>query len=634
MSQHRPIKTVASVLGALAFVATSATAADFSEAPDLAALAADGKLPPVAERLPANPLTVQPIDEIGAYGGTWRSALKGSFDVGWLRRTVAYEPLVAFSFDWSAVVPNIAESFEANADSTEFVFKLREGHKWSDGTPFTAHDLVFGIEYLNHPDYFGQGARAHLRNVTATAVDDQTLKLELPAPDGLFLQQMASVNGMHPLMYQREYCSQFHIDFNPQADEDAKAAGLTGWAEALYQACDLDNWVNDERPTLLAWEPTSPYDGLAPQVTFQRNPYYFKVDTEGNQLPYLDGLSMTQTSSTEDIVLKALNGEIDFMNRHIATLTNKPLFFDGQQDGGYSLYETVESNMNTATIQLNQNSENPILNELFNQKDFRVALSHALDRQEIIDVLFVGQGEPWQAAPRPESRWTNERLAKQYTEHDVEKANALLDGLGIAERDGDGFRIGPDGNRLILRLDVTSDFRPYFPDLAELVQGYWAAVGIDLDFRTNERSYVYETVRANQHDVHIWAGDGGLGDAILDPRYYFPFNIESLYALQWAKSFYDPGAADAQEPPAAVKRQQELYAQLRQSADPAEQDRLMGEILEIAADEFRVIGISLPPNGYGIARNDFGNVPSLQPQAWIYPTPGPMSVSQLFKKTQ
>ncbi len=622
------------LLGTL-LLADVAVAADsrFNEAPELAALVAAGKLPPVDERLPSQPLVVSPLSEIGTYGGTWRSALKGSSDSGWLRRTVAYDPLVAFNFDWSAVVPNVASSVEVNDDASVFIFHLREGHKWSDGTPFTAHDLEFAItDAIQIPEYFGASRNTHLLGAKATAVDDLTLKIELPEPNGLFLQQMASVNGMWPLMYQKKYCSQFHIKYNPAADAEAKAVGLTGWPEALYLACDLDNWGDIQRPTLLAWKLTSPYDGLAQQVTFERNPYYFKVDSANNQLPYLDSLRMRQTSSVDDIVLQALNGDIDFMDRHLATTANKPLFTDGQEKGDYHLYATVEANMNTTVIQLNQNSENLVLNELFNLHDFRVALSLAIDRQEIIDVLFVGQGEPWQAAPRPESRWYNERLAKQHTEFDLERANALLDGLGLAERDAAGFRLGPDGKRIAFRLDVTSDVQPYFPDLAEMLKVYWQAIGIQLDVRKSERSFVYETMRANQHDVHIWQGDGGLGDALLDPRYYFPANIESVYALLWAKSLYDPGAADALEPPPAVKRQQDLYRELQRSADPALQDRLFAEILEIAADEFRVIGISLPPNGYGIARNDMGNVPELQPHAWIYPTPGPMGVAQLFKK--
>jgi peptide/nickel transport system substrate-binding protein len=615
----------------LAFYACDAAAGRYGEAPDLAALVAAGKLPPVEERLPTNPLVVTPLSEIGTYGGIWRSALKGAFDMGWLRRTVAYEPLVAYNFAWDKVVPNVAESFEANADATEFVFHLREGHKWSDGTPFTAHDLVFAItDAIQIPQYFGASRNTHLQGAKATAVDDLTLRIEMPEPNGLFLQHMASVSGMWPLMYQKRYCSRFHIKYNPNADVEAKAAGLTGWPEALYLACDLDNWRDLKRPTLFAWKLTTPYDGLSQLVTFERNPYYFKIDSANNQLPYLDGLWMRQTEAVEDIVLQALNGEIDFMDRHIATQINKPLFIDGREKGDYRLYETVQANMNTAVIELNQNSTNPALNQLFNQRDFRIALSLAIDRPEIIEVLFVSQGEPWQAAPRPESRWYSERLAKQHTEFDPDKANALLDGLGLAERDAEGFRLGPDGKRIAFRVDVTSDVQPYFADLAEMLQGYWRDIGIQLDVRKSERSYVYENMRANKHDVHLWQGDGGLGDAILDPRYYLPANIESVYALLWAKQLYEPGAADALEPPPAIKRQQDLYIELQRSADPATQDELMMEILEIAANEFRVIGISLPPNGYGIAKTGLGNVPERQPHAWIYPTPGPMGVAQLF----
>lgn len=631
--RHKHARSMGALLGAVPLVfSLNAMAAGLSESPDVAELVSAGKLPSVEERLPANPLTVTPLSEVGSYGGTWRSALKGTNDIGWIRRTLAYEPLVAFNIGWNAIVPNLAESFEASDDGKVYTFHLRAGHKWSDGTPFTAEDIVFGINAVQHPDYVGNGHRPFLRGAVATADGAQTLRITLPESSGLFLQNMASVNGMYPLPYQKAYCSQFHIDFNPEADANAKAAGLSGWAEALHLACDIDNWRDVNRPTLMAWQLTAPYDGLSQQVKFERNPYYFKVDTAGNQLPYLDALTMDQTESVEDMVLKALNGEIDFMNRHIASLANKPLFVDGQEKGGFGLYETVPANMNTAVLQLNQNSENPALNEMFNQRDFRVALSLAINRSEIIDVLFVGQGEPWQSAPRPASRWYHERLAKQYTEQDVDQANSLLDGLGYTDRDSNGFRLGPDGKRIAFRLDAINELRPYFPDLAELVKSYWAGVGIDLDVRVAERSLVYENFRANKHDMHLWLGDGGLGDAILDPSYYFPFSDESAYALLWAKYFYDPGADDAVEPPASVVRQQELYTELVKAADPARQDALMKEILDISADDFRVIGISLAPNGYGIASNQFGNIPASQPQAWIYPTPGPMGVAQLYKK--
>jgi len=637
---HRKTTRLAISVGALmvtTLISSSAAwamSSSYSQAPALAAMVAAGDLPALVDRLPADPFVLTPIEEVGQYGGTWRSALKGAGDNGWLRRTLAYEPLVSYTIGWDGVVPNLASSFESNEDGTEYVFKLREGHKWSDGTPFTAEDIVYGYSVFQHPEYRGRGNRPFIEDATVTAVDATTVKFTFEEPNGLFLQNMASVNAMYPLMYQKAYCSQYDIDFNSEADANAKAAGLSGWAEALYLACDIDNWGDENRPTLQAWMPVTPYDGLSQLIKFERNPYYFKVDTAGNQLPYIDNLEMKQTESTEDIVLQALNGEIDFQNRHIATLDNKGLFIDGQENGGYRLYETVAASMNTVTIELNQTSLDPVLNEIFNQRDFRVALSVAINRPELIDLLFVGQGEPYQAAPRPGSRWYNEQLATQYLEYDPDQANALLDGLGYTERDGDGFRLDPDGNRIAFRLDTTSDFRPYFPDAGELLKRYWAAVGVDLDVRVVERSFLFENYMANLHDMHIWVGDGGLGDALLDPRYYLPFNEGSAYGIRWAKTLSDPSSPDAVTPPAELARQQDLYRELTRSANVDKQDELFNEILSIAADEFRVMGVSLPAPGYGIVSTRMGNVPNNMPQAWIYPSPGPMSVSQLFYKSE
>jgi peptide/nickel transport system substrate-binding protein len=253
----------------------------------------------------------------------------------------------------------------------------------------------------------------------------------------------------------------------------------------------------------------------------------------------------------------------------------------------------------------------------------------AIDRQEIIDVVFAAQGEPWQAAPRPESRWYHERLAKQYTEFDPEQANELLDGLGL-EMGGDGIRLDEQGRPLRIQLYAPSDMTE-FKDVGELVKAYWREVGVDLDVRSVERNFAYETFRSNKHDMHIWWGDGGLGDTLLDPRYYFPFSQESGYAIPWANWFQNPNASGAEEPPPPAKQQMELYRELTRTTDQGEQDALFKQILDIAADQFWLMGVSLPPQGYGIAKNDMHNVPADQPYAYVYPTPGPLGVAQLWK---
>ena len=626
---YNKITNILAALLASTALAQPVTAADFDEAPMLAEKVAAGELPPVEDRLPENPLVVEGWD-IGQYGGTWRSALKGNFDSGWIRRSTGYDPLIRFDYDWATIVPGVAESYEVNDDATVVTLKLREGHKWSDGKPFTAHDIVWAVEEVLKKEGYG-GHADDYENVTASAPDDLTLVLTSPEPNALLPQRLASVDGAQLTRFQKDFCSQFHPDYNPNADAEAKARGLAGWGEALFVACDVNRDRDADRPTLSAWKLSVDYDGINTPVTFERNPFYYQVDAEGNQLPYIDNLSMTQVEDTNAIVLKAVAGEIDFMNRHIASVSNKPVFFDSQEAGDYNIYDTIPANMNSAIIMFNLTYEDETLRNLFNEKNFRIALSHAIDREEVIDVVFAGQGEPWQASPRPTSPLHHETLAKQYTDWNPDKANEMLDALGLDKRDSSGMRTLPDGSPLSLRVDVTSDLGA-FPDIMELVDTHWAEVGIDLDVRLAERSYVEELKESNKHMMHVWTGDGGLGDAILDPRYYFPFSRSSEFAMPWAWHYMTPGQGMAEVPPAAALKQQDLYREFIQTASEEKRRELFGEILDISADEFWVMGVSLPASEYGIARNDMGNVPQNQPYSWVYPNPGPMFTGVLYKK--
>lgn len=628
--KHLRLKTSLLLSAAMIIGGSVAVGQDYSEAPDLAALVDAGELAPVEERLPMMPLVVEPFETIGTYGGVWRSTLKGTFDQGWVRRTVAYQPLVAFSFDWSEVVPNVAHAVDVNDEATEFVFHLREGHKWSDGAPFTAHDLAFALnDIMKNPDYSARRADGFdWANMTGEVVDDVTFRLTLAEPDGLMLAQIAGVNGLFFVNAPKHYCEQFVPSLNPDYEQAVAASGYDSWSQALEQVCTT-YFPDEDRPSLNPWRQTSPYDGLNQIVEFERNPYFFKVDPDGQQLPYIDRVTMIQSESNEDILLKVINGEVDFSNRHFATVTNKPIVFDSQESGGYELHSTIDARMNTALLQLNLNHDDPTKRALFQNKDFRIALSVAIDRQEIIDVIYAGQGTPYQAAPRPESQFYNEELATQYTEFDPERANQLLDELGLDQRNSDGVRLDADGNAVRISLYTPSD-QAELNDVAQLVGSYWSAVGIELDQRNVERSFVYETFQSNQHDLHMWWGDGGLGDAVLDPRYYFPMNTESAYAYKWAQWYMNPEGIGAEEPSEPAKRQMELYGDLKATGDPDAQAEIFAEILDIAQEEFWLLGTVLPAEGYGIANTRLRNVPQNQPYAWIYPQPGPMQVSQLY----
>ncbi|MCB0183700.1 MAG: ABC transporter substrate-binding protein, partial [Caldilineaceae bacterium] len=563
------------------------------EAPALAEMVAAGSLPPLEERLPATPKVVEPVEAPGQYGGTWRMGLNGGQDNALLVRTMAYQNLVRWTPDWTGIEPNVAAEYTSSEDATEFTFTLREGMKWSDGEPFTADDILFWYNDIlvndeyeavhNVPTWLIAGGEP----VTVEKVDDSTVKFIFAEPNGLFLQRLATPGGDAPTRWPMHYCSQFHPDYNgDNMDALIAEADATDWVNLMELKCGNVNgtpydalWQNGDLPTIFPWILTTPY-GAGTQVVAERNPYFWKVDSDGRQLPYIDRLVYDVGEDAEVLVLKALNGEIDMQDRHIASLSNKAVFVDNMEAGGYHFFDTIPSGMNNIAIALNLTHKDPMKREMYQNKDFRIALSHAINRQEIIDVVYVGQGEPYQLAPRPTSPFYNEQLAKQYTEYDPDLANEILDGI-YPEKNADGIRLGPDGNPVTLIVDVTSNQQDRV-DALGLIQGYWNAVGIDMQINSMDRSLLYTRKDSNEHDVSVWGGDGGL-DVVLEPRWYFPYSGESLYAEAWQSWFNNPTGEGAltppEEPPAGPKQQMELYREIQGTGDAAQQEELMKQIL-------------------------------------------------------
>jgi peptide/nickel transport system substrate-binding protein len=338
----------------------------------------------------------------------------------------------------------------------------------------------------------------------------------------------------------------------------------------------------------------------------------------------------------EIALTRALNGEVDLLAYHFNSLQNKPVVAENRERGEYEIFDLIPSSMNTLVLCLNLCHKDKALREVFNNKDFRIGLSHAINRQEIIDVTLQSQGEPWQAAPRKESAYFDEEMAKQYTEYDVDLANRFLDEAGYADKDADGMRLGPNGEPIRFQIETLTadpDYSSPWVDMLELVQGYWREVGVEMDIKTEDRSLFYERKAANQHDAALWFGSpGGLEtETPLEPRWYAPVNGESNYAIPWATWFASNGEA-GQEPPAAVREQLEVYKAVKATSDPEERFRLMREVLNIAKEQFYNIGISLQPYSYGIVRNDFRNAPDPMIGAWLYVDPGSTNPEQYWKE--
>lgn len=629
--QRRPLLGLAGA--ALAALLAASPALAQQQAPMLEELVTAGSLPPLEERLPTNPLVVTPIESVGTYGGTWHSALRGGLDNAWIARTVAYDGLVRYDREWKEIIPNLAESWEVSEDARTYTFHLREGLKWNNGTPFTSADIAFAVELFSEPSY---GVGTFIKNpnnpVIIEVVDDQTFSLVFEKPNGVIMDELASVNGFTLVSLSKDYCSQFYPKYNPDAAEQAKAAGFETWELWMTDRCswatETIRWANPELPMMNAWMIEEPLTGDATRTTFVRNPYYWKVDTEGNQLPYIDRLEMRVSDSVEEITLMALNGEIDFQDRHIATVANQPLFYDGQADGDYRMGTEIQSSSNTMVIQFNLNHVDEKRRELFQNKDFRIGVSHAIDRMEIIDAVFTGQGEPFQVAPRPESPYYNETYAKQYTEFDPDLAAQHFEAAGLV-KGGDGMYTFADGSPLTITIDTIASLRPEWPDMLELIQLQLEAAGIKIEINNIDRTLYYEKRPAGDYDAQVWGGDGGL-DVVQEPRYYMANGDESVWGYRWAQWFQGSRPEIAEEPADWAKQQMDLYNQLRGEGDPDKRMELMTQILTLGQENFPVIGVSLPGDAYYIAKNNVRNLPDTMFQAYLFPTPGPYDPSQWY----
>ncbi|NED94271.1 ABC transporter substrate-binding protein [Phytoactinopolyspora alkaliphila] len=608
------------------------------ESPMLTEQVEAGELPPLEERLPieADRLVVDGPDSLGVFGGTYNGAVLGQGDDPWLERMIGYEPMLRVDPQLEEIIPGIFKDIEVSDDGTEFTIHMRQGMRWSDGEPFTADDVMFAFEnvYHNeeiHPTFPGtfavDGDRA-----TAERIDDHTVELTFPGPKGDFLDlaSRAAQWWAHNLaFYPKHYLEQFLPENNPDLDAEAEAAGFGSWVD--YWEDRIQWWNNPDKPVLFPWVITDTLN-TGTRVVAERNPYYWKVDSGGAQLPYIDRLEFETVHEEEVMLLKGVNGELDFHSRHFNTDANKPVLAEGREEGDYDFVTVQTTSMNRMIISLNLNHKDDDLREIFQNRDFRIGLSHAIDRQDIIDTVYQRQGEPWQAAPHRESEFFDEEFAKQYTEYDVDLANQHLDAAGLTAKDGDGYRLRPDGNRLRFSLDVTTLF-PEWANAADMVRRYWAEVGVDMQVNPIERTLFYERkdVAANEHDANVWAGDGGLKVEMLETRWWFPSGGEANYAMAWASYFDTRGEGEhAQEPPDYALRQMELAWQIPREPEPEVQKDLFREILQISKEQFYVIGIASAADGYAIAKNNLRNVVPSFPDSWLYLTPGPVDIPTWF----
>lgn len=586
-----------------------------------------GSLPEVDERLPESPLVIEPVEKVGRYGGDWGMGTLGVADSMIFARNNEYDNLVRWNIEWTELLPSVASGWEIEDNGKTFVFALRKGMKWSDGEPFTADDFVFWYEEASDQELnpsFPSMWTTMGEPVVVTKDGDYTVKFTFTEPYGLFTQQLGRSGSF--LYSCKHYREQFFPAYGDKAaiDQKIKDSGVTYWYEAYGDWTNTR--TNPDAPVTFAWSYTSVL-GDSPRFVAERSPYYYKVDPDGQQLPYIDRQIYTLAGDAQAIVMMAVAGDIDCQDRHISSLSNKALFVENAESADIRFLDVKPSSMNACIIPLNLTHSDPAKRELFQDKDFRIALSVAINRQEIIDVVNLGIGEPWQCAPLPEHPLYNDALAKQYTEYDPAKANELLDAI-IPDKDVEGFRTLPNGDTLGIVVEVQGSQTSRI-DTLELVKGYWEAVGIRMAIKPEDRSLLFERRAGNDWDAAVWGGDGGM-DFMLWPKNYFAQHVGSWYGPAWTR-WYNTRGKEGEEPPASMRKQMELYDTLLIAPEEEKQNELMAEILRIAQEEFWCMGTYRSEEGYIVVKNKFRNVPEWH---WgtggTYPNPGPCQTNHFF----
>ena len=593
--------------------ATGNKIVSFSEAPMLAELVKQGKLPKVSERLPEEPLVISPLEAIGRYGGDLTVASLGPKQ-GWDAYPARVQGLLKLAPDMQTIVPNIAMAFDMSADKKHLTLQLRKGMKWSDGAPFTADDIMYWYEdmMLNNeltpakPKSWTAGGEF----VKTVKLDDYAVRFEFAAPYPPILLRV----GMSDYPFApRHYLEQYHIRYNSKADDVAKQEGYDSWWQC--HAYHFTTWsgniearLDDKLPDINSW--------VVQQISsegkiFVRNPYFFKIDTAGNQLPYADRQVVRFFESPDVINLKTISGDFSY-GTFVLYLDNYPLYKENEQSGDYrvSLWQNpLGSNLGFG---FNVTHKDPVLRKIFQDLRFRQAMSLSIDRDEINKVFFYGKGTPRQATATPEGMSYEDWMGEYYAQYDVEKANKLLDEMGLKWDADKEVRMRPDGKPMAIAMEYTPAEAAPEKKILEVVKEYWAAVGIKMSIKEEQRNLYIQRGGANEFDSSSFQFGGNgcemrlymLGGILIRP----PWGMLRM-GMPWL-TWYNTDGKSGEEPPEDIRMLFELIDEWQTTLPGSDEYVKLGkEILKRHAEGLYYIGtVGLVPRPV-IVKNNVGNMP-------------------------
>ncbi len=588
----------------------AAAPARYSDPPLLVDKVAKSEIPSIEERLPKEPQIVTPLERVGDYGGTMHATTIRAEAYGDDTVLMGCEGIFRTDTDGKSVTGNICKSWEFSEDGKEFTIYMREGLKWSDGAPVTADDFMFGWNDVrwntvitpSPSRWWFPGGEA----VKLEKLDDFTVKAtsavpnpELLAWGGGPIRGDSDILPKHALM-------QWHASYTKEEDltKLAKEAGYERW-DQLFNEKRRRIWgtqLNDACPTLGAYLIT---ERSSERRTYVRNPYYWKVDTAGNQLPYIDNYVASIVSDKELVNTAIVGGTVDVVIQE-ASMDNYPLYQDNAEKGQYNVNIWKSVLGSDVIYQPAQTyTGDTALRNIFRDVRFRRALSLAINRAEVNEVLYFGMGTPRQFTVIPQSMYFLQEFSDAYAAYDVDAANALLDEMGLAWDANKEFRVRPDGKQLAWTLEFYQIETPKRAT-TELVVEYWKAIGCNVQFKEISGELDTERYQGNLVEFGLWHGDK-VTDVLfsVSPQFLIPYNIgwETCWGTEWAR-WYTSMGKEGEEPPEDIKNLYTWWEELKMTVDEAKRIELGRNILRSEAENVWVIGVvGLSPKPVIVKKN-------------------------------
>lgn len=645
-----PIPTQAATATPVPTLATST----YKEAPNLPA-----GLPPVDERLPVNPLVLAPINAIGKYGGRIRTI--GGWEGFNSESQYGHSPL-RWIDDGLGIAPGTVDVWETNANNTEWTFHMRQGLKWSDGQPCTVDDVMFWWEDMVNANYEGAPdsppdfGTAGGQLAKFEKMDDFTVKITYAEPAPLTAKRLAmwvNANIGPRWIAPKHYLQQYHPKYNTAVKD----------FEEFNKFCNVHN--NPAMPSLNAWVVTEFV--AAQSIKLDRNPYYYAVDTEGNQLPYIDGIDFQYVSDREVQLVQVLQGSVDYLHFHGFTLGDVGTLKDNETKGNYDTY-LWDSGSGTGQMYFwNYDVADDKKREIFRNPKYKAAVSHAMDRARIQRTVYYNTGILTTGTMSPKAIEFNfnaeaqERYKKYrdaYVAYDPAKSEALLDEIGM-KKGADGFRTYPDGTPFEFRIDIHADAGKEATDVMQVLAENWKAVGFNVVINQVPPSDFDNQWRTGKLDFRTnWeVGDGP--DHLLYPSWVVP-NEQSRWAPLCGKMLELQGTPDDQKdcdtspwertPPrfcktdaayagTPVETLQNMYEKAKIEVDDLKRNMMVWDMLDIHYEQIFYLGTVANYPRIIIVGKNLDNVPKKEQlklggfvNPWIIPYPAVVNTETYYFK--